>query len=180
MMILEAVIRGEYRYAERWSQMAGLIDEVMTNLAVEGPTSPWIVPGENACFMFVESRRPDPHRAPWPDNYLTVAVNTLTGYGGLTWFFSAERVVTVDDGIAAHVWVTDNPEPPNFDPRVVSDPCYPTFYRPSSTIPADQVRAALEEFCRTGTGDRPNCVSWVHGEMSGRRLDAEANIGINR
>jgi hypothetical protein len=179
-VILEAFIHGEQRYAQTWPQMTELIDEVMTNLATEDPDSPWIVAGEVASFMFVGRRRADPHRPPWPDNYLAVAVNTKTGYGALTWFVNEPRALVTDDEIASHVWVTDNPSPPSFDPRVVGDPGIPVFYHPTSTIPAAQIRTALEEFCRTGTGDRPGSVAWVHGEPSGRRLDAEPNIGIKR
>jgi Immunity protein Imm1 len=107
-------------------------------------------------------------------------VNTETGYGGLTWFVTQDRAVAAGDEIADHVWVTDNPSPPGFDPRVVSELHYPVFYHPNSTIPAAQVQAALEEFCRTSTGDRPECVRWVHGTVSGERLDAEPNRGIKR
>ena len=95
-MILETRLRGEYHYAETWPQMVALIDEVMTNLGVEDPTSPWVDPGENAWFMFVEARRTDPHGPPWPDNYLVVGVNSRTGYGGLTWFFTEGSTVVAD------------------------------------------------------------------------------------
>jgi hypothetical protein len=170
--------------------MTALIDEVMTGLGTEDPDSPWIVAGEVAQLSLVPARRPDPHAPPWPDNYLTVAVNAGTGYGGLTWFVTARRTaavaaaiadyVWVTAAIADYVWVTDNPSPPAFDPRVVSDPCYPAFYHPRSAVPAARIRVALEEFCRTGTGARPESVAWVRGEPGGRRLDAEPNVGIKR
>ncbi|MGW2935724.1 Imm1 family immunity protein [Streptomyces sp. NPDC001156] len=41
---------------------------------------------------------------------------------------------------------------------------------PRSTLPVTQVHAALEEFCRTGAGDRPECIYWVRGEINGERL----------
>jgi len=156
--ILEAFIHDEQRYAETWPQMTALITEVMTSLATEDPDSPWIVPGEVAWFMFVDRRRADPYGPPWPNNYLSVAVNTKTGYGGLTWFITERSTIPAGDKIANHVGVTDNPSPPDFDPGVVSDPGYPLFYHPNSTIPVTQVRTALEEFCRTGpaTGRSPS------------------------
>lgn len=86
------------------------------------------------------------------------------------------NVPEIDD----YVWVSDNPAPPDFDPRVVSDPCVPYFYHPRSTLPAAQIRAAVEEFCRTGTGERPERVHWVRGEANGNRLDEEPNVGIRR
>jgi len=63
--------------------------------------------------------------------------------------------------------VSDNPAPPSFDPLVVSDPCSPLSFDPHSTLPAAQIRAAMEEFSRTGTGERPRCVRWAHGEPGG-------------
>jgi hypothetical protein len=69
--------------------------------------------------------------------------------------------------------VSDNPRPPDFDPRVVADPGYPLFHDPSSTLPLDQVRAALEEFCYSGVGDRPVSVQWIKGDINGRREDRE-------
>jgi hypothetical protein len=178
-MILLARIHGAYRYAETWPEMVELIEEVMNNLPTEDPSSPWIVPGNTAQLCFVDTRRLDPDPS-WGDNYLAVAVNAKTGYGGLTWCFTSEREVPADDEVGNHVWLSDNPEPPAFDPRVVSDPCYPIFYNPESTLPAAQVRAALEEFCRTATGDRPSCIGWIKGDVAGRRVDAEPNIGIKR
>ncbi|MFJ8746515.1 Imm1 family immunity protein [Embleya sp. NPDC127516] len=67
--------------------------------------------------------------------------------------------------------MSDNPEPPDLDPRVVSDPCYPLFHDPSSALPIPRIRAALEEFCRAGTGERPECIDWVVGGMNGQRFD---------
>ncbi|MFE2568150.1 Imm1 family immunity protein [Streptomyces mirabilis] len=69
------------------------------------------------------------------------------------------------------VWISDNPQPPCFDPRVVSDPGYPLFHDPASALPLERVRAALEEFCRAGTGERPECISWAPGDANGQRLD---------
>ncbi|WP_398900972.1 Imm1 family immunity protein [Streptomyces sp. 1114.5] len=37
-------------------------------------------------------------------------------------------------------------------------------------MPVPEVRAALEEFCRMGTGNRPECIRWVCGYMNGYRL----------
>ena len=71
-------------------------------------------------------------------------------------------------------WVSDNPAPPDFDPRVLSDPGCPLWYDPRSTLPVARVRAALRELCRMGTGDRPECVQWVHGEINGERLNANS------
>ncbi|MEU9079159.1 Imm1 family immunity protein [Kitasatospora sp. NPDC048538] len=51
--------------------------------------------------------------------------------------------------------------------RVVFDPGDPRFHNPRSCLPVLEVRAALEEFCRMGTGNRPECIHWVRGYMNG-------------
>jgi hypothetical protein len=168
-LILNAVIHDRYFYAENWQEMMVLIGEVMENLQPERRDQPWIDAGETASFSFADRRHSASTRDWWPDNYLEISVNTETGYGGLAWFVTQDRV-TKDD-VSRYIWVSDNPAPPDFDPRVVGDPGVPYFYDPRSTLPLDDVRAALEEFCRTGTGDRPECVRWVHGEMNGLRHD---------
>ncbi|MFJ3337639.1 Imm1 family immunity protein [Streptomyces sp. NPDC086766] len=53
----------------------------------------------------------------------------------------------------------------------VTELIYPRFHDPASAIPLDRVRAALEEFCLSGNGDRPSCIGWVSGEANGQRLD---------
>jgi hypothetical protein len=53
----------------------------------------------------------------------------------------------------------------------VSDPGYPLFYHPRSVLVEDRVREVLEEFCRTGTGERPSVIGWVRGDTNGQRLD---------
>jgi Immunity protein Imm1 len=184
-MILEVWIHGEHRYVETWPAFAALNDEIVNNLAVENPDSPWVAPGEHAQLVIARERRPDPYGEPWPDNWLAVTVNATTGYGGLTWCRPASTAPQpTGDEIADYVWVIDNPSPPDFDPRVVSDPGVPYFYHPRSTLPVTLIRAALEEFCHTGTGDRPECVHWVHGHANGnpagrgtqRRNAAEADV----
>ncbi len=166
-MILNAVIHGRYYHAESRSEKAEIVAEVMENLRSERRDQARISPGEVASLMFADGRHSESVRDWWPDNTLQVAVNSETGYGGLVWFATQERVTK--DGISEHIWVSDNSSPPDFDPRVVSDPGVPYFFDPISALPLDRVRAALEEFCRLGTGDRPECIEWVHGEMNGQR-----------
>jgi Immunity protein Imm1 len=168
-VILNAVIHGRYYYAESWPDKVGVITEVMENLRFERRNQTWIRPGEVASLMFADRRHSESVRDWWPDNTLQVAVNTETGYGGLVWFATQERVKK--DDVSECIWVSNNPNPPSFDPRVVGDPGIPYFFDPRSTLPLDQVRAVLEEFCRVGTGDRPECIEWVHGEMNGQRND---------
>ncbi|MFF4384596.1 Imm1 family immunity protein [Kitasatospora sp. NPDC001547] len=103
------------------------------------------------------------------DNTLLVSANSTTGFGALIWYLADSH--PLKRGTGEHAWISDNPEPPSFDPRVVSDPGYPLFHDSASTLPISQIKAALEEFARTGTGARPECISWTPGNADGQRHD---------
>ncbi|WP_231330179.1 Imm1 family immunity protein [Actinomadura graeca] len=123
--------------------------------------------GDVAWFCFAEEEHSDKNAV--SDNFLRVALNGSTGYGGLVWGITDDSPRR--EGVSDGVWVSDNPEPPDFDPRVVSDPGYPLFFDPRCALPIPRVRAAVEEFCRLGTGDRPENIDWVPGRANGKRLD---------
>ncbi|MCX4094583.1 Imm1 family immunity protein [Nocardia sp. alder85J] len=165
-MILSAAIHGEIQYAENPDEMAALIDEVIENLQPEDPDYQGVSAGEIAALSFGEQRAQRGLRNLRPDNILLVSVNVRSGFGGLTWH-SARK----PDGISEYLWLSDNPSPPEFDPRVVLDPHVPSFFDPKCTFPSERIREVLEEYCRAGTGDRPECISWVRGRISGKRLD---------
>lgn len=92
---------------------------------------------------------------------------------GTGWCGLSSEVARSAGGIFDHVWVSNNPEPPVEDPKVVSDPWTPVYLDRKSVLPIPQIRAALEEFCRVGTGDRPETIGWVHGHMNGMRMEVE-------
>lgn len=104
------------------------------------------------------------------DHQLTVSVNPATGYGALMWCVT-DRVANERGGMYEHVWVSGNPDPPDFDPEVPADWGDAVLFDPGSAIPLPSVRAALEEFCGDGSGDRPRSVEWVPGDLRGRRSD---------
>lgn len=166
-MILNVRIGATYYYAETWPEMAELVAMVVQSQRI---SIPGVGVGDPVAFSFAEQRRTAETRGSWPDNYLLVGVNSSTGYGGLVWYVSPKRAEVSGDEKSRWCWVSDNPTPPDFDPKVLSDPGCPCCYDRRSTLPIGRVREALEEFCRTGTGDRPECIDWVHGEISGERL----------
>ncbi|WP_406177779.1 Imm1 family immunity protein [Streptomyces sp. NBC_00996] len=147
--------------------MSRIISGVMENLCGEGGEGRGYTPGDDAWFSLASQRHSYEQRV--ADNHLRVAVNRQTGYGSLIWFVDGDSSRVGE--VCESVWISDNPQPPRFDPRVVSDPGYPLFHDPSSALPLEQVRAALEEFCRIGTGERPECISWAPGDANGQRLD---------
>lgn len=88
-----------------------------------------------------------------------------------TWWVTPQRAIVSGGEVSQSCWVSDNPEPPNVDPMVFSDPDCPMCFDPRSTLPIRSIRAALEEFCRVGTGERPQSVQWVRGDINGERLE---------
>ncbi|MEG3629692.1 Imm1 family immunity protein [Streptomyces poriticola] len=166
-MILSVGIGGAWRYAGTSEEKSRLVGEVMESLEGEaGEGRDWS-PGQDAWLSLAEERHSGDN--PVADNFLRLAVNRATGFGALIWFVADDSPRL--GGVYEQVWVSDNPEPPGADPRVVSDPGYPLFHDSSSALPLARVRAAVEEFWRIGTGDRPECIDWVPGHMNGQRLD---------
>lgn len=168
-MILGVSFGRERHRADTCEETSRLISEVMDNLKSERRVGQWYDPGEDAWFSFYDQAQN--FHDDFPDSCLRVAVNRSTGYGALIWCVtqgSARR-----GGIYDSVWISDNSAPPAFDPRVVSDPGYPLFHDSRSALPLSDVRAAVEEFCRSDTGERPRCIGWTPGHLDGKRLDRE-------
>ncbi|MHB9859484.1 Imm1 family immunity protein [Streptomyces sp. YIM S03343] len=73
---------------------------------------------------------------------------------------SKEPQDEAEEDIFRSVWTSMNPEPPSSDPLLIKDPgggeCYPR----ETAIPVTQVRDAIEEFCQSRTGKRPECIEW--------------------
>ncbi|MFC1432638.1 Imm1 family immunity protein [Streptacidiphilus sp. N1-3] len=111
------------------------------------------------------------------DGYLHVSINYRSRYGALKWLRPRASSAQFDGGITGLVWISNNPNPPAEDPHVVADADLSSYYDQRSTLFAPEVRAAVEEFCRTATGERPACIEWTPGELSGRRLDSPVPRG---
>jgi Immunity protein Imm1 len=162
-VILNAYFDHRWHNAEAGGEVDSLISELIATLKHERP-SRFVAPGTDALLCLARERFH--HKLALTKDvkgHLQVAVNKATGYGALMWYW----------GGSDPVWVSDNLQPPDFDPRVVSDPGYPLFHDPASTLPIEQFREALEEFCYSGTGERPTAVQWVRSDICGRREDRE-------
>ncbi|MEV7593013.1 Imm1 family immunity protein [Streptomyces sp. NPDC089922] len=167
-MILNVQSGNVYRHAETFPEMVLLIDSVLREqrVSISG-----VGAGDNDLFSFSETPHTIHATDWWPDNNLHVSVNLETRYGGMVWYVSPERADQSSNGVDEYVWVSSNPSPPSFDPMVLSDPGSPLCYARESTLPLAKIRAALEEFCRTGSGSRPESISWVKGEINGEILE---------
>ncbi|MFF2040427.1 Imm1 family immunity protein [Kitasatospora sp. NPDC058170] len=107
--------------------------------------------------------------AEFPVAYLTVSVSADHSCGALVWWASGSLLEK--GGVYGNIWLSDNPQPPVADPDVVSDAYTGRRHDPASTLPIHRIRTAVEEYRRTGTGARPECIDWVTGEMNGQRHD---------
>lgn len=154
-VILNVYLQG-WRHAETAEEMTDLVSKVLDELVGTSGT---------AWFGISDRRHVDVRSG--PENNLRVAVNGATGYGGLVWFVNGNG--SRHGGIYDHVWVSDNPEPPDFDPGVVTDTHVAAYLDRRSVVPLAKVREVVEEFCRTGTGDRPEGISWVRSDANGIR-----------
>lgn len=170
--ILHVFLDDELQYAENWPEMSALIDQVMTMLKPEGMRKTasgyeYYTAGDHADLQF--STRRHAGGDDWPNNLLRVAINTSTGYGALTWY--AHESFPIKGIRPGSVWVSDNPSPPDFDPRIIADGHTGDWHDPRNALPLGDIRRALEEYCRTGTGTRPESVAWLEGDFAGRRVN---------
>ncbi|MFI1947957.1 Imm1 family immunity protein [Streptomyces virginiae] len=172
-MILSLFFKGEWHYSEGPDQTSRLVAEVVESLRGEETGEPYF-PGEDAWFCLSGRRYSDAE--PVPGCNLRVAINPRHGYGALVWF--ADDQFHRSGGVYDSVWVSNNPEPIDFNPNVVSDPGYPLFHDQASTLPTSRIREAVEEFCRKGSGDRPECIDWVKGHVNGQRLDRPSIVEV--
>ncbi|MGW4897933.1 Imm1 family immunity protein [Kitasatospora sp. NPDC004240] len=139
-------------------KVSSLIEEVV------GTSYPEDEIGERTWLGFAEKNDADIF------SRLCVSANAATGYGALIWCAIPGRGIE-DREICKTLWISDNPQPPEADPYLVADPGYVSFHDRASAIPLAQVRSAVQEYISAGTGQRPKCVTWVAGEITGRRAD---------
>ena len=166
--------RGVWYHAETVEEMSRLVGEVMEHLPDEDGSAQPKRYGRDAWFCFSDLRFEHPRNpGDEPDTLLRLAVNRSTGFGALMWLVTRGRSSGAGDEVDDYLWISDNPQPPEFDPRVIAEPGYVRFHSRRSAVPLERVRVVLEEFCRVGTGARPESISWVRGELNGQRSDEE-------
>ncbi|MEV6201512.1 Imm1 family immunity protein [Streptomyces sp. NPDC051771] len=171
-MILNVFINGQTYYSAEWPVVERVLGDLFGALGEDEGSS--VEPKKErvtAEFTLSVNRANGIRAAQNFDSYLHAAVNQQTGYGALMWLLTPGSSLSVEVATAAHVWISDNLTPPDVDPYVISDSDLSRYHHPHSTLPASAVRAAVEDFCRAGTGMRPSCIEWTPGDLSGRRLD---------
>ncbi|MGW7401748.1 Imm1 family immunity protein [Streptomyces cyaneofuscatus] len=166
VIVLGGTHAGEF-YARTQKEIDSLIDHIMSGLIQAGRTLEGfeVVP-ERAVLSIVKGKYPEEIDERWPSNYLYVSLNIQNGYGALKWWTTSVPDEAPEDDVARFVWTSGALSPPPFDPELISDPGTPSYYPREAAIPAQCVREALEEFCRTRTGARPNSVPWQLLEQS--------------
>ncbi|MFJ3794247.1 Imm1 family immunity protein [Kitasatospora sp. NPDC090091] len=162
-MILEISMAGITKYPANWGETEEMISEAISSISPEEVAAGQYGVGSQVWFSLIEPQ------AEHPCAYLSVAANETTGFGAITWW--TDNLPPRVGGIYDYVWISDNPTPSEIDAQLVSDPHYPLYHDPASAIPLAQVRGVIEEFCSSGTGERPESISWVTGEINGQRHD---------
>ncbi|MFI8105365.1 Imm1 family immunity protein [Streptomyces sp. NPDC086023] len=161
-LIVLATTSAGATYARSEEEIAGLIEHLITGLQ-QGSQTPdgFAIMPERAVVSIVPGKYPEETDERWANNCLYVTVNTRNGYGALKWWTTNVPDDADSDHLSRFIWTSGNPSPPDFDPKLISDPGTPTYYPPQAAIPVAQVREVLEEFCRTRTGERPESVRWL-------------------
>lgn len=125
----------------------------------------------DSAFQVIWDVASDKMHASPPYNVLSVGINFSSEYAGILWYCegSISERVSAEAGhdVANHAWVSLNPSPPEWDPKVLSDPGSPAFFDRASVLPLSDIRPVVEEYCREGTGFRPTQVQWVKGHYTG-------------
>ncbi|MFJ3213988.1 Imm1 family immunity protein [Streptomyces flaveolus] len=164
-MIVELWIDGEMQRISSSNEVDIAITRVMNELESERKVPVGFDPGSTATFHVFDAPAGElPDRA---ENSLTVGLNRATGYGGMIWWGEE-----IPDNPEQFYWVSKSADPPSYDPRVTADPGYPLWYQRRSVVPAEKVRAAIEEFCYRN-GKRPTVVEWEPCNPSGQPLQPE-------
>ncbi|MEV7783170.1 Imm1 family immunity protein [Kitasatospora sp. NPDC088351] len=162
-MILHIQFDREEKYPSSQKEADRLISEALHVISVKEIVDGEYVSGGMASFCYTEPQ------GRFPSTYLRVSVNELSGYGALMW--SVDGQAPRKGGIYDYTWISDNPSPPEIDSQLVSDTYYGWCHDPASAVPLSRIRAAIEEYCRLGTGERPEGINWVTGEINGQRHD---------
>jgi hypothetical protein len=165
---LSVKFRYEWHYADSAEEADELIGGVLGGMKAEhlvhGRRQ---APGEIATL--ISSDRPHSDGSSLPGSMLMVSVNNDTEFGALIW--CSTEAPLGESGQDWKVWVSDNPNPPPFDPRVVADPDEYAFHDPRSAIRISDVREAMREFYQSRSGGRPESINWVPGSLDGIRVD---------
>ncbi|WP_433870858.1 Imm1 family immunity protein [Saccharopolyspora sp. CA-218241] len=144
--VITVVFRNIFRYARTPAEIDELIDQIVTD--PPGRTC-GVYLWDRPCLSFRE-----PDGPAFPDGRLRVTSETGIGWGALNYVHR-----TQDDGALVDSF---NPDADETTPVVPFDPEGGIQFPRSASLPLDQVRDAVAEFCRTGA--RPTCVRWQPGE----------------
>ncbi|MFJ1756491.1 Imm1 family immunity protein [Kitasatospora sp. NPDC088134] len=159
-MILRIATEGGIEYRPtRPEEIGAMISEVFRATTPKEVSPGVYSAGSQAWFVVGETSADEGPRA-----FLRATVDEHQGYGALSWSSDLRT-----GGIHEFLWLSDNPAPPRADPRLTASPHGGYDYDPACALPLAQVRAAVEEYCASGTGERPACINWVTGDFDGTR-----------
>lgn len=138
-MILRATVGGDLHTPRTSAETSALIDRAFRE---QRTWMPGRGAGDSTDFFF-----DDGQDQRFPRSILLVRVNASTGLGFLAWWRNRPLAGEEHD-----IWVTDNVEPADEDPLVLAEAHGLASAGPAVVLPVEQLRAAVEEYCHTGTG----------------------------
>ncbi|SFT66599.1 Immunity protein Imm1 [Actinopolyspora lacussalsi subsp. righensis] len=143
--VVTGILGGEFRYAYTPAELDDLTKRIAT------PTYHLI----SQVYVWDRPCRENDDGSihEFPRGRLMVSVNPFLGWGALHYMHPG-----APNGALVYSY---NPEEPNHAPSLVLDPEGLDFPHTSS-LPLEDVRAAVTEYGRTGT--RPECVRWQPGQ----------------
>jgi hypothetical protein len=161
------------RYAEALAERLELAQEVLRDLELGKGGS---MAGNHVDLAFVIEGQGFDRHDNLPDNWLRLSLNPDSSYGAFIWCVNSVVANESQHSDDKFVWLSYNANPPTFDPEVVADPHLPSYFNRHSAFPTPVVITVVEEYCRAGTGRRPETIDWVHGELDGSWANGDAPL----
>ncbi|GAB3544183.1 hypothetical protein J2S53_004393 [Actinopolyspora lacussalsi] len=141
--VITTVIDNTWHYAHEPAEIDQLITRVLDT------------PAHRVSLFYVWDRPcrswRDPAGEAFPEQSLRVATSSELGFGALSYHRYQHELLD-----------SYNPEFTESTPPLLFDPEGDLWFPASASLPLDQAREAITEYCRTGT--RPESVRWQPGQ----------------
>ncbi|NYH80319.1 hypothetical protein FHR84_003676 [Actinopolyspora biskrensis] len=143
--VITGVLGHEFHYARTPEETADLVETVLNTRYSQ------IYVWDRPCLSFRDENGPS-----FPHARVRITVAPDDGWGALNHMDARPEAV---NGEAVDSY---NPHATEEMPALLFDPEGQLFFPASASLPLDQARQAITEYCRTG--QRPSCVQWQPGQ----------------
>ncbi len=144
------VVTAVFHHVLRYARTPDEIDELVRTAVDDPPLQPAeLCTWDRPC----RSWRDEVGQA-FPGHKLRVCTTPATGWGAVSYHNGTPGKQDLADSY--------NPDAREDTPALLFDPEGDLWFPASASLPLDQVRQAVAEYCRTGR--RPQCIQWQLGE----------------